>query len=398
MTSNKTITAAGFQAGAAACGIKEGGKRDIALIVAERPCSVAAVYTRNLVQAAPVLVCKEQFTRNRGKCQAIVVNSGNANACTGRQGLKDARAMVKKTADILTIDPDHVLVCSTGIIGERLPMENVIGGIEDATRNLSSSQAAGLAAAEAITTTDKSSKIAARSFPAEPTPLVIAGMAKGAGMICPNMATMLGFLGAKVSAPPGVLKRVLRQAVDATFNRIFVDGHTSTNDAVILLANAKGPKLSGRMLKDFERGVAEVCGDLAEAIVADGEGATKVTTIEVRGASSAKAADEIARSIAFSALVRTALYGNDPNWGRIVSAVGYCPSTRSIDGMKCRINGTLVYRNGTPARFDAAKLSKSMASPKCHVLVELQEGKGSAWIKASDLTHEYVTINAEYHT
>ena len=401
MKNNQTLTGIpGFRAGSAACGLKSDGGLDVAVIASSSPCRAAAVFTRNLVQAAPILLCKRQLRRSGGRCQAIVVNSGNANACTGERGERDAWSMASHTARVLDIDPLHILVASTGIIGQPLPIKKVLGGIEAAAADLGDSEEHGQRAAQAIMTTDKCRKIAAqrlRRRKDQPASSV-AGMAKGAGMICPKMATMLGFLATDAPAKSPTLKRILRSAVAESFNRATVDGHTSTNDMVAILSSGKVPRGATEDPAPLASAVTRVCRDLAEAMVADGEGATKVTRIRVLGAASDLAADRVARTVAGSPLVRTALYGNDPNWGRIVSAVGYCTAVRTVKGMTCKINGTLVYRDGTPAKFDAAALSKSMKSPRNEIEIKLRDGQWSGEVLTSDLTHEYVTINAEYHT
>lgn len=397
---NQTLTAVpGFRTGAATCGIKKSGKPDVALIVASAPCRAAAIFTRNLVQAAPILVCKQQIRRAGGRCQAIVVNSGNANACTGERGIRDVWTTIFHTAKLLDIDPLHVLVASTGIIGESLPMKKLLGGVEQAAADLGDTEEHGQRALQAIMTTDKFPKMAAERFgPPKGPGYTVAGMAKGAGMICPKMATMLAFLVTDAPVRSPVLKKMLRAAADQSFNRATVDGHTSTNDMLTILS-------AGRIIRGQEgnpapvqKAVNSVCRTLAESIVADGEGATKVTRIVVTGANSALAADRIVRTVAGSPLVRAALYGNDPNWGRIVSAVGYCPAVRSVARLSCRINGVRVYQDGRPTKFDAAALSNSMRQPRNLIEIGLRDGDSTAEILTSDLTHEYVTVNADYHT
>ncbi len=385
-----TLTSlAGVRAAGVRAGIKASGNPDVGLLVFDAPAAVAAVFTQNLFAAAPVLVSKEHLTKNGGMVRAIVVNAGNANACTGERGLADARAMCERTAAALGCAAEEVLVCSTGVIGVHLPMHKVLAGIDAAAASLSGDLEAGRAFLAAIQTTDAFAKEACTRDGEG----VVAGVCKGAGMIHPDMATMLAFVGTDLAIPRADLAAAMPRVAGASFNAVHVDTHPSTNDTFFLLSTGKK-----RLAGDFRPAVTKVCRRLAWLIARDGEGATKVTTIEVKGASSDAAARAIADKVAASALVRTALFGNDPNWGRFVSQVGNAREVGSVAGLRCTLQGVTVFENGGPAPFDRAGVSRAMASEDVHLVLHLAEGDGRAAVMTSDLGYRYVEVNAEYTT
>ncbi len=389
----------GFTCGAAACGLKDGRKPDLAVLVADQAVPAAAMFTTNLVQAAPIQVCKDHLKAAKSLVRAVVANAGNANACTGRQGLRDAKEMCRLVARALGCPPEQVLVASTGVIGRPLDMDKVRRGIEAAMKDLGSSAGYFERFTQAICTTDRWPKAADVTIELGGGPVRVTGTTKGAGMIGPNMATTLAFIATDAGIRGAALHKALRTAIGASYNRAMVDGHTSTNDFAVLLASGtSGTKVAADDREEFTSAVSTVCLDLASQIVRDGEGATKRIEIIVRGARDDQAADVVARTVAMSPLVRTAVFGNDPNWGRIVSAVGYAPSVKDISKLRCTIQDVLVYRDGTPARFDLGALSRAMRSERVTIEIELGEGNGTGFLQASDLTHDYVTINADYTT
>ncbi len=387
----------GFRCCGIRCGIKiSATARDLALFVSDQNACAAGTFTTNRVVAAPVVLCRERVPAP--DIRAVLVNSGNANACTGPAGLEDAATMAHRTAVRLGCRPEQVLVCSTGVIGVRLPLDTVLRGIEQATKELGSTAEHWTNAAHAILTTDTTTKVAARSLEAGGKSCRILAIAKGAGMIAPRMATMLAFLFTDaVVDNPVWLAEVLRRTVDRTFNCLSVDGHTSTNDSVLLLAN--GASRCRPDAETLEQKLGEVCEELARAIAADGEGARHLVVIRVEGAASFEDARAIARAIADSPLVKTAVYGADPNWGRIISAAGYSGAPFDERTTSLWINDTLVYRNGQPAAFDRSELSKQMKAAR-EVVLRLTVGTGPAgclfW--SCDLTEEYVRFNASYTT
>jgi glutamate N-acetyltransferase/amino-acid N-acetyltransferase len=390
----------GFRLAGVHCGIKRNpAKEDVTLIVADAPAVAAGVYTQNLVFAAPVALDRQRTPSDN--IRAILANSGNANACTGQRGLDDARRMSELAAQACDIQPEHVLVLSTGIIGEFLPLVKIEAGANSAAQRLATDEAAFVAAARGITTTDKSHKMAARVIELSSGPVRISGMAKGAGMIGPRMATMLGILLTDAALTPGDAQQALTWAVDDSFNCISVEGHMSTNDTVLLLASGAASRspLAGADLAAFRQALLEVCIDLARAIPDDGEGASHLITIEVRGCATRADAHRIAKTIAESALVKTAIAGGDPNWGRIVSAAGYAGPRFDPAKVNLTINGHQLYRAGAPVPFDARTVSESIKSAReTHVVLELAEGDASVRFWTSDLTAEYLRINTEYHT
>ncbi len=389
----------GFRYSGVAAGIKASAKKDIALIVADEAATVAGVYTQNIVRAASIdwnvaVTPSSQF-------RAIVVNSGNANACTGDEGVANNRQMAETTAAALAVMPEQVAVLSTGVIGVQLPIEKVERGIGTAAEHLSNSEASFTAASEAITTTDKSPKTVQASVSIGGQTVTIAALAKGAGMIGPRMATMLGVVMIDGEVTTEVAQKILDVATAASFNRISVEGHMSTNDAVLLLASGKsGVVISNEADVDqLTNAVTDVCIQLAKMIPADGEGATHLVQIDVQGTESNEEADQIARTVAASALVKTAVTGNDPNWGRIVSAVGYAGVDLDAHKINLKLNGFELFAAGQPVAFDAAEVSKSIGD-NFETLIELSVGGGSGKAKhwTSDLTVEYVRFNSEYTT
>ncbi len=401
MTTHMTIThgreelrlPAGFRAAGTAAGIKaSAGRPDMAMIVSDRPATVAGIFTTNQVQAAPVRLDREHL---KGRvARAIVVNSGNANACTGRQGRLDAYRMAAETAHRLGVPTRQVFVCSTGTIGVPLPMERVLAGIEQLVPALSAD--GGEAAANAILTTDTRPKRWTVPVRVGGCEVLVAGFAKGAGMIEPRMATMLAFLLTDAAVPAGALQRLLQSAADESFNRITVDGDRSTNDTVLFLANgAASARLSpGRPgWRAFEHAVRETTRALARMIVADGEGATRVITIRVRGARSDREADLAARSVANSLLVKTAWAGPNANWGRVMDALGYSPAKVVESRVSIRFDGLLAVRRGAPGPATREQLREVIARPEFTVDIHLGLGRGRAEIWTCNCTEEYVRIN-----
>lgn len=394
ITSPKGFLAAGVKAG-----IKQSGKEDVAVIYSVVPAAAAAVFTTNDMAAAPVILSREHI--KGGVLSAIVVNSGCANACTGEQGMADAQEMVKQTAELLSISPQTILVSSTGIIGVTLPMSKVSAGIQQAVSKLSVEGYD--SAMQAIMTTDTFAKTIAYEFKLGGMPVRIAGIAKGAGMIHPNMATMLGYITTDANISSPLLKQALDKAVSLTFNMITVDGDTSTNDTVCVLANGQ----AGNALIDdaadpdyllFAEALQSVCRYLAQQVVRDGEGATKFLEITVKGALSFEQGKKAAMSIAKSPLVKTAFFGQDPNWGRILCAVGYSGSNVQPARTSLAIGGVTIVEAGLGARYDEALLRKVMSEKDISVVVDLGLGQEEATVWTCDFSYEYVKINGEYHT
>jgi glutamate N-acetyltransferase / amino-acid N-acetyltransferase len=388
----------GVRCAGVAAGIKASGRPDVALLVADAPLAVAGVFTRNRYAAAPVEVCRAQLEKSSGRVRAIVVNSGNANACTGEGGLADAWAMARRVARLVGCPEEQVLVSSTGVIGRRLPMERVLAGIDAAHASLEAGSEAGRRFLAAIMTTDAFPKEASAELTASAAGLRVAGVCKGAGMIEPDMATMLAYVGTDLALEPEALRRALPRIASRSFNGVHVDGHASTNDSFLLFSTGAKRVDASAEAAAFAA-VERVARRLAWLIARDGEGASKVTTIEVRGARSDEAALSMARAVAHSALVRTALFGNDPNWGRFVSQVGNSPELGDARALRCALDGVVVFERGEPVVFDAAELSRRMASTDDLVLrFELGDGTGEASVMTSDLGYRYVEVNAEYTT
>lgn len=390
----------GWRMAAVHAGIKRNASReDVTLVASDQPAAAAGVYTTNLVFAAPVALDRSR-TPGRG-FRGVVINSGNANACTGSRGLDDARQMAALAAHEIGASGEQMLVLSTGIIGEFLPMATVEKGIRAAAAALSADEKAALTAARGMMTTDTRPKMAGGSFTAGGVACTVFGMAKGAAMIGPRLATMLGVVITDATIEPADAQRLLAAAAEETFNCVSVDGHMSTNDTVLLLANgaAGGPPLAGAGLEAFGRTLHAVCEFLAREMADDGEGATHVMRIEVTGAASRDAARQIARTIADSPLVKTAVHGADPNWGRIVSAAGYSGVAFDPAAVVLRVNGTRLFEAGSPVPFDAEAVSAAIKANR-ETLIELIVGAGPGRIRfySSDLTADYVHLNADYHT
>ena len=388
----------GFKAAGVASGIRKKGRKDVALVYSEQPAQAAAVYTLNKFQAAPLQVTKEHL--KDGIAQAIVVNSGVANACMGQQGLMSAKEMAQITADCLLIKAEDVVVASTGVIGVPLPIELITKGIKDASKALSYD--GGADAAEAIMTTDLVKKEVACQLEIGGKTVTIGAMAKGSGMIHPNMATMLGFITTDASIESDCLQHVLKKATDASFNMVSVDGDTSTNDMVAILANglAENPKITmeSEYLKDFEAAVTEVCIRLAKMIAQDGEGATKLIEVEVVGAKSLEDARKGARAICSSNLVKAAIFGEDANWGRIVTAMGYSGAEVDPSIVDVYIGELLVAEKGTGLKFDEEKASQILKQKEIKLKVDLNLGSEEATAWGCDLSYDYVKINADYRS
>jgi glutamate N-acetyltransferase/amino-acid N-acetyltransferase len=390
----------GFRCAGLHCGIKSDPQReDLALFVSDLACVAAGVYTRNLIFAAPV-----GFDRARtpgDAIRAVVVNSGNANACTGERGDADVAEMARCVQEACDLEPDSALVLSTGIIGSFLPMEQIRSGIRAAAGRLNRDAEGLEAAARGMLTTDTVTKLAQRTLNIEGVEVQITGVAKGAAMIGPNMATMLGVVFTDAALEPDDAQQMLRSVVDQSFNCISVEGHMSTNDTVLLLSNgaAGGPVPRGSSLEAFQESLSDACQELARAIPSDGEGATHLITLHVRGCASAEAARQIAKTVADSALVKTAIAGADPNWGRIISAAGYANVPFDPQGVRLWINTHAMYERGSPLPFDAAQVSASISGAR-ETVIELvfSEGQHDTRFWTTDLTAEYVRLNADYHT
>ncbi len=396
-------TPAGFTAGAADSRIKKPGDLDLTIIYSESPCSAAAVFTRNQVVAAPVIVDRETLQKNCEKIHAVVANSGNANACTGQPGLANARSMQSLAAGAVGCHADQVLVLSTGVIGVQLPMDRIACGINEVANNLESS--GGSLAAQAIMTTDTYPKHSAVRVELADGVVTIGGIAKGSGMIHPNMATMLGVLTTDAAVEPSVLQKTLRTAIDQSFNLISVDGDTSTNDTVLLLANgAGGVEVADQNdVAQFQGALNDICTKLAKSIVRDGEGATKFVEINVAGAPDDQAAHAIASTIATSPLVKTAFAGSDANWGRILAAAGRAGIPFDQHQVSLFIGITdpgqlQLVDQGTSTPYQESDAAAIFGEPEFKILFDMGNGSGVATMWTSDLSHEYVTINADYRT
>lgn len=380
-------------------------RRDLALIYSEKPASAAAVFTQNVVCAEPVKLSRKHI--KKGKAQAIVVNSGNANACTGEEGWKGAVAMAERTAELLDIPVEEVLVASTGLIGEPFPTEKVLKGIEECVKKLSNREMAGSLTANAILTTDTFAKEGFTDFELEGTTINMAGIAKGSGMIHPNMGTMLGFITCDVAIDSDLLDEALRLAVNKTFNMITVDGDTSTNDMVAIMCNgmAENEPITQKDAR-YERFYAhleELCTHLAKLIVSDGEGSTKLVEYRVKQAKSEEDARKIIRTVSDSSLVKTAIFGTDPNWGRIMGAAGRAGVSFDPDQVDLYIgsdNGRSIQilENGRPIKDVRSDVKKEMQASNITVILDLNQGTDEAVGWGPDLSYEYIRINAEYTT
>ena len=388
----------GFGAAGVACGIKTSGAPDLSLLVCDRPATAAAVFTTNLAVAAPIVVSRENLERSGHRARAVVINSGCANACTGADGMEDARSMAALTAAAIGCASRDVLVASTGVIGVKLDMTKVGGGISDAARQVSAG--GGGAAARAIMTTDPFPKEAAVEATTGTAKFRVGGMAKGSGMIEPLMATMLGVLSTDAAVEPAVLQRALAVVVNETFNAITVDGECSTNDCVFLLANGtSGVSIGEAEVPGFVAALRAVCEPLAMGIVRGGEGATKLITVRVTGAASDREARRAARAIANSPLVKTAVHGGDPNWGRLIAVAGRSGAAFLLDRAAVRIGPVLLFSDGAPFDERAGEAADYLQSRDIDIEVDLGTGgDGRSHMWTCDLSAEYVRINAEYRT
>lgn len=390
----------GFRAAGITCGIKASGRKDMAMIVSDHPCSTAGTFTLNRVAAAPVQWDRAMVPSHGPR--GIVVNAGNANAATGQQGLDNAARMAELAASHTGCRADQFLVASTGVIGHQLPMDKIAAGAEMAARALTSDVEGFRDAAHAIMTTDTVPKVAGTTIRTADGEVVhLLGICKGAAMIGPRMATMLAFLVTDARIPENLLQETLAEAVDVSFNCISVEGHASTNDTVLLLANGKAMArpLQGSDLAVFRQAVKDLCISLARMIPGDGEGATHRITIDVNGCMNRDEAMAIARAVADSPLVKTAIHGADPNWGRIVSAAGYAGVDFHESEMCLKLNGFSLYHKGTPLDFDAAAVSKSIRENReTHIELIFYRGGSHVTFWTCDLTAEYVHLNADYTT
>jgi glutamate N-acetyltransferase/amino-acid N-acetyltransferase len=387
----------GFKAAGIAAGIKKKDKKDLGLIFSQVPANVAGVFTRNRVKAAPVILDRERI--KTGVSQAIIVNSGNANCCTGKQGIRDAEAMASLSASELGISEDLVLVASTGVIGEPLPMEKIKTGVP---RLVGSLQPDGIPdLARSIMTTDTLPKMVSGQGVLDGKTFVVTGVAKGAGMIRPDMATMLCFICTDVNAAPEVLKETLVNAVDRSFNRITIDGDTSTNDTVLVMANGlSGAVIESLVHKDiFQKVLDRTCLDLAKQLVRDGEGVTKLVEIIVRGAASDSDARKIADAVAHSPLVKTAFFGEDANWGRVIGAVGRAGVDVDPDRIDLYFDDVQMVKSGMGCgKAVEAEATNVLKKPEFAVVIHLNMGQGFGSMITCDFSVDYVKINADYRS
>jgi glutamate N-acetyltransferase/amino-acid N-acetyltransferase len=387
----------GFKAAGVVCGLKKNGRKDLGLIYSETPVKVAGLFTKNRVQAAPVLLDRQRITR--GECRALIVNSGNANCCTGDQGMRDAMRMAALAAAGLGVNEDDVLVSSTGVIGEPLPVEKIENAVPDLIKALHGEGILDLA--EAIMTTDTVPKVICRRGELEGKVFTVTGVAKGAGMIQPNMATMLCYVMTDIQASPVLLKEMLQTAVDLSLNSIIVDGDTSTNDTVLLMANGQaGIGVENDMQKNaFQAVLNDVLITLAKWLVKDGEGATKLVEIVVTGAGSDRDARRIADTVGNSPLFKTALFGEDANWGRILAAVGRAGVEMAPEKIDVRFGPVLMVQNGMGCGKTAeAEATEILKKSEFDITIDLKLGSGRASVFTCDFSIDYVKINADYRT
>ena len=394
-------TPGGFRAAAVAAGIKKAkGALDLALIVSDsESTSAAGMFTTNLVAAAPVQVSKQHLARSRGRARAVIVNAGNANAATGRAGLATARGTAQAVGRMLKVPAHQVLIASTGVIGVPLKVEKIEQSLPSLAARLDEKNA--IQVARAIMTTDTFPKCAVVRSRINGKPVNIAGIAKGAGMIHPRMATMLSFITTDAAIEPRALHVMLREAVEGSFNRVSVDGDTSTNDTVLILASgASGVAVrpGSQAQRVFMEGLRQVTETLAKMIARDGEGAKKLVTVEVAGARTSLDAERVARAIANSPLVKTAIAGSDPNWGRILCAAGYSGARFNPERVDIRVNRFYLCRKGLDTGFDEAAATREFDRKELTVHIDLHAGRARARFWTCDLTHDYITINASYRT
>ncbi|GAB5046919.1 bifunctional glutamate N-acetyltransferase/amino-acid acetyltransferase ArgJ [Thermodesulfovibrio sp. TK110] len=389
------VSPEGFLYSVAKAGIKYPDRYDIALIYSKKPAHVAGVFTTNQIKAAPVKICMKRI--RSGQAQALILNSGNANACTGQRGIEDALKITDYLADKLNINKEHVLPLSTGVIGLPLPVEKIIKAVDELVSSLGNAQP--LQVAEAIMTTDTFPKLTYRQI-GQDTAVTILGICKGAGMISPNMATMLCSILTDAKIDSDLMKEILRDAVAQSFNSITVDGDMSTNDTVLMLANGESNMKIERktaLWKQFKDALTDLCIELSRMIVKDGEGATKFITINVKGAKTAQDAKRVARAVANSLLVKTAFYGCDPNWGRVIAAVGYSGVSLKEEKVEIYINGICLFDRGSPT-MRQEELKEFLKQREIEILINLNLGTAKATIFTTDLSEEYVRINSAYTT
>ena len=390
----------GFVAAGVACGIKQSGSEDLAIVAAENDAAAAVVTTRNQIVGAPVLWCRRILPRGYGRARAFVINSGCSNVCTGPAGLKDAEAMAARTARRLGTDPAKVLVASTGIIGHRLPMDKIRRGIDAAAAALGREGDA--AVVRAILTTDTRPKTAVARGRIGRSAVTVAGMAKGAGMIAPSMATMIAVITTDAAVAPAALHRALRLAVAGSLNAVTIDSDTSTSDTAAVFASGAAGNRSvaagGKDFAVFAGLLRQVCESLAWSIAADGEGATKVIEVVVRGARSGADAEIAAKSVANSPLLKCAVHGGDPNWGRIVAALGKSAAKVDPARLRVRLGGVCLFARGVPRRFDLSAVERHLAGTEVRIDCDLGIGTGRFRALTCDLSRRYVAINADYHT
>jgi glutamate N-acetyltransferase/amino-acid N-acetyltransferase len=397
----------GFRAGGIRCGIKaslSSQKRDLALIYADRPCTAAALFTTNRVKAASVLVSREHLAS--GICRAVIANSGNANACTGEAGLQAARRMAELAADEFAIPPAQVAVASTGVIGAPLPIAAVESGISALANSLRGDEAGHAAALEAIMTTDTRTKDGAFEIDLAGTPARLGGMAKGSGMIHPSMATMLCFITSDAAISRELLDRALRRAVKSSFNRLTVDGDTSTNDMILVMAGggAGNPPITveGPAYESFAKALEALCVKLTRAMARDGEGASRLLTVTLRGAADEESAETLAKSVAASSLVKAACFGADANWGRVLCALGYAGPAFDPAAVDVRFGSrageVLVCRGGASVPFSEEKAKEILSEEGIEILISLGNGPGAVTVWGCDLTYDYVRINGDYRS
>lgn len=398
---NTTITAPkGFLASGLHCGVKASGKLDLALLYCPTGAKAAAVFTTNAIEAAPVTLCRKHIRSN--PIYAAVINSGNANACTGKKGLVAAKIMCAKVGKELSLEAEKVLVASTGIIGHPLPITKITTGINLAVESLSDNQTAGLNFAKAIMTTDTRTKQATQTINIYGEQITIAATTKGAGMIGPNMATTICIVTTDASISRPLLGKAFKNAIGMSLNRLTVDGHQSTNDTAMILssglANNKTIKKQDAGYRHFSRALTHVCSDLAKQMALDAEGSTRMFKVVIKGAAKKEDALKAARAIADYDLVKCAVHGADPNWGRIVCAIGSSGVKLDPAKLSCKIGDVFVFRNGKPTNFNTKEVSRIISKKEHTITADLNVGKYQDFCYGCDLSRDYITINADYHT
>jgi len=397
---NKICLPAGFSFSASCAGIKASGRSDLALVRACEGTTAAAMFTKNRVVAAPLVVGRDSLAGSRGRIRAVIVNSGNANCATGPSGIKACQRVCRELAELLGISPAEVFPSSTGIIGVPLPVNKIVSRLPDLAAGMQSTQQGIASFAQAIMTTDTRPKLAGAEFRSGNAAVSLLGIAKGAGMIHPQLATMLVYLFTDIVATPTQLTQVLRNVCDDTFNCISIDGDTSTNDTVLLLASGRSSVSlkAAAARRKFSTALQQVCQSLAQQIITDGEGVQHVIRLTVEQAKTRNEALQVARTVAHSMLVKTAWAGADPNWGRILAAVGRSGIALNPDSVSIRIGDQVVCRGGVAAAFDETKAHQTLAFPASEIRIGLGRGRSSVVFLTTDLTAEYVRINADYST